>query len=62
MKSILVALIGLVALAAADDSQAIRDLCRFRVGNFPHPNPDLCYQYVQCQVFRIFWDFSEVLK
>lgn len=54
MKSIFVLLVVCVSiLVAADDEQAIRDLCRFRVGTFPHPNPELCYQYVQCQVY--FW-------
>lgn len=50
MKSIFVLLVAFVALAAADDEQAIRTLCRFRVGNFPHPNPALCHKFVQCQV------------
>lgn len=49
MRSVLLIFVVLFGFAYGDDAQAIRDLCRFRLGQFAHPNPDLCYQYVQCQ-------------
>lgn len=57
-KSVLILLVILaVQFSAADDSQAIRDLCRLRVGIFPHPNSKLCNEFVKCQV-----SFSTKLK
>lgn len=43
-----VVLLLTISTCVADDEQAIRDLCRFRIGTFPHPNPQLCNLFVQC--------------
>lgn len=62
-REIFVLLLALsVTCCAANDEQAIRDLCRFRIGNFPHPNPVLCHQYVECQVKEKFKKVLKVLK
>lgn len=49
-------LLSLIALGFAvvscetDDELLVRNFCRFRIGIFPHPNPILCYKYVNCVV------------
>jgi hypothetical protein len=39
----------LIGKSNADDP-SIRDFCRLRFGTFAHPNPSLCFKFVQCQV------------
>lgn len=40
----------MVSFCAAEDQEIINELCRFRIATIPHPNPELCHLYVQCQV------------
>lgn len=55
MKSLLQGVLLLVLaltvkFSAADDATLVAELCRFRIGIFPHPNPELCYNFVICAV------------
>ena len=49
-KVIVLVLTIFAGFASAEFEEAIRELCRLQIGNFPHPNPSFCGLYVQCQV------------
>lgn len=66
MKSIkgifLLLLASMAGLSTADFTDIIRDMCFLSFEQLPHPDPTLCFQYVQCIVSVIMRTFRLELQ